>query len=122
MEQQEPEEQDEPVEPAAAFAAPQYQKMFYKNSGAWAVRQKFFDKKQIFQVTCAQKLKQELENIVGAAILRFSPGQSEAAVKQLAKDQVRPAREKQSSECQIWLCNVGSNGIAEEAPCRNFGM
>jgi hypothetical protein len=82
----------------------------------------FFNKKQIFQVTCAQKSKQELENIVDAATLRLSSGQSEAAVKQWAKDQVGHAREKQSSECQIWLCNVGSNGIAEEAPCRNFGM
>jgi hypothetical protein len=122
MEQQEHEEQDEPEEPVAAPAAPQYLKGFHKKCGAWIARVKFWGRRQIFQVGSAQMSKQELEHIADAAILRLSSRQSEAAVKQWAKDQVGPAREKQSSECQIWLCNVGSNGIAEEAPCRNFGM
>ena len=94
MERQEPEEQDEPEEPIAAPAAPQYRKRFWKKSGAWAVRSKFFGRRQIFQVTCAQKSKQQLENIVDATILRLSSGQSEAEVKQWVKDQVRPARGK----------------------------
>ena len=75
-------EQEEHV--AAPFA-PQYQNMFYRKAGAWEVRHNFCGKKEIVQVVSAEKSKQELEDIIDAAILTLATEQSEAVVEQWAK-------------------------------------
>lgn len=63
-----------------------YVKMYYKNSGAWAVRQGFCAKKQLFQIKNPNKTKDQLEKIVDAALLKLSGGMLEEAVKTWARD------------------------------------
>lgn len=63
-----------------------YQKMYYKASGAWAVRQGFCAKKQLFQIKNSNKTKEELEKIVDAALIKLSEGMLEEAVKTWARD------------------------------------
>ena len=56
-----------------------YTKMFYKNGPAWALRQMFGCKKQIFQ--------HKQEAVVDAALDRLRQGECEATVTQWAKAQ-----------------------------------
>ena len=62
--------------------------MHYNNTGAWAVRQKFLAKKQVFQLVAHNLSTGEPEAIVDQALGKLSAGESEDAVKAWAKAQV----------------------------------
>ena len=68
----------------------QYSKLYYKATGAWAVRQKFMSKKQVFQIVSKHRSKAELESIVDEAINRLQAGAAEEVVKAWAKSKVKP--------------------------------
>ena len=67
---------------------PQCSKMYYKNTGAWAIRQRFFNKQQILQIKSDDLGKEELESIIDEALLKLAGGMGEAEVKAWAKSQV----------------------------------
>ena len=66
----------------------EYSKMFYKASGAFAIRQKFFAKSQIFQLKSHTLSKDQVSDIADQAVARLHAGQSEDQVKQWARSQM----------------------------------
>ena len=98
-EEEEEGDEQKPAETATAAPAPApapahhqgYKKMHYSSTGAWAVRQTFFSRKQVFQVMSKHKTSKQLEDIVDQALLRLNGGQSEECVKTWAKAQLLPS-------------------------------
>jgi hypothetical protein len=72
-------------EPVTKKVVLKYPKMFYKASGAWAIRQNFCAKKQVFQIKNKNKTKEQLENVVDIAISKLMAGMSEQAAKSWAQ-------------------------------------
>ena len=64
-----------------------YHKMLYAKVGAWAVRQRFFPKMQLFQIKAKAKSLKQVELLVDEAIQMLDGGRSEEEVKQWAKSQ-----------------------------------
>ena len=78
-----------PVLRAPGVNSNNYVKMFYKAPrNAWAVRQAFLPKKQLFQITSRTKTRSELEVVADEAITMLRSGRPEAMVIQWAKSQV----------------------------------
>ena len=65
-----------------------YHNMYYKASGAVAVRRCFLDKKQVFQITCKKLSRKQLEDICDNAIAQLEAGKPEDFVKGWAKAQI----------------------------------
>lgn len=69
--------------------SPKYKLMFYKRTGAWAVRQCFCACKQIFQLAPTKSTSKEaLKALAEAALLKLHNGEAEEAVKNWAKSQL----------------------------------
>ena len=52
-----------------------YQKMWYKNSNSFGIRQKFFAKRQIFAIRANGKPKEFLENVASSVIAKLESGE-----------------------------------------------
>ena len=65
-----------------------YGKMWYKNSHAYGIRQRFLAKKQVFTVACWTWKQSDLEKIADEAISKLERGEGEEVVKAWVKSTV----------------------------------